>query len=250
MRYRWMQLSLSLAVVAAPARGQRVLDERVLPREVADEVLRVWNAPGTLRVTGAYTVDAGGSVRSDIGVLGGPLVVSGRVTGGIVAVNADVQLTKEAVVDGDILVVGGEVTGRDLATVTGQIRVYRARLDYTREGDRLVQRPDDDEGSRWWRRRERWRERSWSDLRLVSARTYNRVEGLPLFLGPTFGRDMGWARLSMDAYGVFRTIGGFTWKSENVGHSLKTDLRLGNRRGMRLGTVGRCKANCELCRAS
>lgn len=235
MRYRWMQLSLSLAVVAAPARGQRVLDERVLPREVADEVLRVWNAPGTLRVTGAYTVDAGGSVRSDIGVLGGPLVVSGRVTGGIVAVNADVQLTKEAVVDGDILVVGGEVTGRDLATVTGQIRVYRARLDYTREGDRLVQRPDDDEGSRWWRRRERWRERSWSDLRLVSARTYNRVEGLPLFLGPTFGRDMGWARLSMDAYGVFRTIGGFTWKSENVGHSLKTDLRLGNRRGMRVG---------------
>lgn len=235
MRYRWMLVSLALAAATVPATGQQPLDERILPREVADEVLRIWNAPATLRVDGPYTVEAGREVPGDLGVLGGALTVSGRVVGRIVAVNADVRLTNGARVDGEILVVGGEVTGRDVATVGGQIRTYRGRMDVTRDGDRLTRGSGDQEAASWWQRRERWRDRWWSDLRLVSARTYNRVEGLPVYLGPAIGRDFGWGRVGIDAYGVWRSADGFEWKSENIGHSFKGELRIGERRGVRLG---------------
>lgn len=237
MRVRWLRVLLLgtvLMVRPGQAGAQRAPDERVLPREVADEVLAVWNASGTLRVDGPYTVEAQREVAGDLAVVGGELVVAGRVTGRIVAVNADVRLTSGARVDGEILVVGGRVSGTDVATVGGQVRTYRARLDYTREGDRMVVRDDPDQ-TPWWRRRERWRDAGWGDLRLISARTYNRVEGLPIFLGPAFGRDFGWGRIAVDAFGVWRSADGFEWKPENIGHSLKTELQLGSSAGVRLG---------------
>lgn len=240
MRNRWLLVGIALVAAptmsTSPARAQQVLDERVLPREVAEEVLRVWNAPGTLRVDGPYTVEAAREITGDLSVLGGELVVAGHVAGRIVAVNADVRLTSGARVDGEILVVGGRVTGSDVATVGGQIRVYRARLDYARDGDRLSRRPEDEDAtSRWWRRHERWRNRGWGDLRLISARTYNRVEGLPVFLGPAFGRDLGWGRISIEALGVWRSAEGFDWKPENIGHSAKAEVQIGEGRGLRLG---------------
>jgi len=240
MRIRWRGVSqgcvalVALVALAVPASPQQPPDERVLPREVADEVLRRWNATGTFRVSGPYRIEAAREVAGDVGVTGGTLTVAGRVTGTIVAVNADVRLAAGARVDGEILVVGGRVSGQDSAQVIGQIREYRARMDVARTGDRMVAPPDEDEGS-WWRRRERWRSRSWSDLRLVSARTYNRVEGLPLLLGPTFGRDFGGGRLSVEAYGVWRSAQGFTWNSDNVGHSVKAEVQFGERRGLRVG---------------
>lgn len=252
MRNRWMLAGTALLALtmsgARAAGGQQpppgqpgaqkpqAPDQRVLPREVADELLAVWNAPATLRVDGPYTIEAGRDVAGDVGVIGGELTVAGHVTGRIVAVNADVRLTSGARVDGEILVVGGRVTGGDLATVGGQIRTYRARLEYARDGDRLTPRRGDDEPPNpWWHRKERWRDRGWGDLRLVSARTYNRVEGLPVYLGPAFGRDFGWGRLSVDMLGVWRSAEGFEWKPENIGHAAKTEVKLGDRRGVRLG---------------
>ena len=223
-----LRVGLALAQIIAISLGAQQLDERVLPRDVADDVLRVWNAPGTLRVTGPYMVEAAREVVGDIAVLGGELTVAGHVSGRVVSINADVRLTTGSRVDGEILAVGGRVTGSDVATVGGQIRVYRARLDYTRDGDRLIRgRDGTDDTQRWWRRRERWRSGGWSDIRLLSARTYNRVEGLPVFIGPSGGLKTGVGRLTLDAYGVLRSAEGFNWKPDNVGHSLKMELQLG-----------------------
>lgn len=223
---------------AVPRRGdaQQAPDERVLPREVADEVLRLWNAPGTLRLDGPYTIVASREVAGDVAVVGGTLTIEGRVTGRVVAVNADVQLAAGARVDGDILAVGGRVSGTDVATVGGQVRTYRARLEYARAGDRMT-RPEGagEPAVPWWRRRESRREGGWGDLRLISARTYNRVEGLPIFLGPAFGHDFSWGRVAVDAFGVWRSADGFEWKPDNIGHSLKTELQLGAGDGLRLG---------------
>ena len=231
-----LRVGLALAQIIAISLGAQQLDERVLPRDVADDVLRVWNAPGTLRVTGPYMVEAAREVVGDIAVLGGELTVAGHVSGRVVSINADVHLTTGSRVDGEILAVGGRVTGSDVATVGGQIRVYRARLDYTRDGDRLIPgRDGTDDTQRWWRRRERWRSGGWSDIRLLSARTYNRVEGLPVFIGPSGGLKTGVGRLTLDAYGVLRSAEGFNWKPDNVGHSLKMELQLGNRGGLRVG---------------
>ena len=234
MRIRWLWVTAGIAVFAAPSRGQVPIDGRVLPREVADEVLRIWNAPATLRIAGPYVVEASREVAGDIGVSGGVLTISGHVGGRVVAINASVRLTSGARVDGDVLVVGGTVDGRELAVVGGSIRAYRSRLDVERVGDRM-ERPPDDESGRWWQRHERWRDRGWSSLRLVSAHTYNRVEGLPIIFGPSFGRDLGWGRLSGEASGIWRTAQGFAWNSDVVGHAVKAELQFGLRRGVRVG---------------
>lgn len=234
MSFRILAASLALLALAHHPLVAQARDEPRLPREVVEEVVGVWNAPATLRVTGPYLVEGAREVTGDLAVLGGMLTIAGHVAGRVVAIDADVRLTSGARVDGGILVVGGGVEGSDVSTVAGGIRTYRARLDYERQGDRLVERTVRDEPSNWWGRRERWGRRSWSDLRLVSARTYNRVEGLPLLLGPRFGRDFGWGRLSIDGYGIVRSADGFEWKPENIGHSVRTDLQLGHGTGLRL----------------
>ncbi|MEO7963910.1 MAG: BamA/TamA family outer membrane protein, partial [Gemmatimonadaceae bacterium] len=106
---------------------------------------------------------------------------------------------------------------------------------YTREGDRLTRRTGDDVTTPWWRRRDRWRKGPWSELRLVSAKTYNRVEGLPVHIGSRSGQDFGWGRLLVEGYGIIRSADGFEWKSDNLGHSVSAALQLGKRQGVRLG---------------
>jgi Omp85 superfamily domain len=223
-----------LALLPLTARAQAV-DERELPRAVAEEVLQWWNAPATLRVDGPYTVVAAREVNGDIAVLGGTLTIAGHVAGRVIGINADVRLEPGARIDGAILVVGGRVLGRDSAIVAGEVRTYREVLEYERDGDRLVHRATDTSPQGWWRRRDRWHRGAWGDLRLVSARTYNRVEGLPLHLGPRFGRDFAWGRALVDGYGILRSADGFEWKSENLGHSLRAELQFGHERGVRIG---------------
>jgi hypothetical protein len=222
---------VGLLGVAVAANAQ-TLDTRALPREVADEVMALYNAPQTQRVEGRHEVARETRLETDLAVLDGPLVVAGTVAGRVVAINADVVLEPGARIDGDVLVVGGRVTGRADATITGSVRVYAPRLRYARDGDRLTTRERED---RWWRRRERWADGRWSELRLVSARTYNRVEGLPVLLGPAFGREFDWGRVSVEAYGVLRSNDSFDWNSENLGHSATVQLDLGRRGGLRLG---------------
>ncbi len=237
MRIRWWWVAASVAAFAARTQGQLPVGERELPREVADEALKLWNAPSTLRVSGPYMVEGSREVMGDLGVSGGVLTIAGHVAGRVVAINATVRLTSGARIDGDVLVVGGTVLGRELAVLGGEVRTYAQRLDVARAGDQMV-RPTEappDASGRWWQRRERWRDRGWSSLRLVSAHTYNRVEGLPILFGPNFGRDLGWGRLSGEAVGIWRTSQGFAWNSDVVGHSVKAELQFGLRRGLRLG---------------
>lgn len=234
MRIRLMLACMALAVPLPVVRGQ-VPDSRTLPREVTDEVARIYNAPATLRVSGTYLVEGAREVTGDIAALGGLLTVAGHVTGRVVGINADVRLMPGARLDGGLLVVGGEVAGQDSATIGGDVRTYRASLDYTLDGERLVVRRGDDESTPWWRRRDRWRRGAWSELRLVSAKTYNRVEGLPVHVGTRGGKDFGWGRLLVDGYGIIRSADGFEWKSENLGHTASLALQLGRQRGVRVG---------------
>ena len=222
-----------------PPRAERrdsVPDPRVVPAEVSREVTDAFNAPGALRATGPLEVPADSAIHGDIAVLDGTVTVAGTVAGRIVAINSDVILRPGARVEGEILVVGGRIDGKEEAFVGGDTRVYRQRLDYRRDGDRLVASDANEVDERWWRRHQRrWRGRTHTDLRLVSARTYNRVEGLPILIGPSIVRRFGDGRFSVDALGIFRTADDFSWQSENLGHSVKSELRLGHGRGIAIG---------------
>ena len=212
-----------------------VLDTRLLPSEIEREVTEAFNSSSTVRATGTYEVETGRVVPGDIAVLNGPLTIAGRVNGRVIAINGDVILKPGARVEGQILVVGGNVDGKDEAFIGGDVRTYKQRLAYRREGDHLIASGSSEEDARWWRRRQKWRSRNYSQLRLVSAKTYNRVEGLPILVGPSFGRRFSEGRFEMDALGIFRTGEQIDWNSRNVGHSVKTELSIGRGPGLAVG---------------
>lgn len=212
-----------------------VLDTRILPAEVEREVTEAFNSSNTVRATGAYEIETDRVVSGDIAVLNGPLTIAGRVNGRVIAINSDVILRPGARVEGQILVVGGNVDGKADAFIGGDVRTYRQRLAYRQEGNRLIAAGSSEEDARWWQRRQKWRHRSYSDLRLVSAKTYNRVEGLPIMIGPTFGHRFGEPRFEISALGIFRTGENIEWNSQNVGHSLKAELSFGRGTGFAVG---------------
>ncbi|MEK6611135.1 MAG: hypothetical protein AABZ35_09450, partial [Gemmatimonadota bacterium] len=81
--------------------GGRHADEqlvvRQLPRDVADEIVRFFNGPGTLHFSGITRVPAGRGIDGDVAILGGPVTVAGRISGGLVVVNGDVVFERGAV---------------------------------------------------------------------------------------------------------------------------------------------------------
>ena len=214
----------------------RVTETGTLPRNLIEDVLRVVNSPTTLRAFGDLRIDADRSVDGDVAVLQGLATIAGHVLGRVVVVNGDLALLGGARVDSGIVVLGGRVMGRDGATIGGSVQEFIEQASIVRDqpaDTTASSEPNPDE--RWWRLRQRWRSRSWSDIRLVSTRTYNRVEGLPVLIGPAFGRDLGWGRLTLDLLGVVRSVGSFEQTSANLGHDAKAELRFGHNYGARLG---------------
>jgi len=236
-------LTLALAAVlstATAAGGQRrdnQIDHTGLPRDVAREATRLFNESAALRSTGRVEIDEDRVVDGDVAVLNGPVLISGRVRGRVLAINGDVILRPTARIDGDLLVVGGEVEGRHTAFVGGEIRIYRQQLQYVREGESIT--PENNTSARdetgWWRTWERSRRRSGSKLQIATAGAYNRVEGLPINLGPQVFRNSYWGSARLDAYAVLRTETSFENKNDDIGHNVNTEIRLGRRGGLLLG---------------
>jgi hypothetical protein len=70
-----------------------------------------------------------------------------------------------------------------------------------------------------------------SGLVLSSGKTYNRVEGLPVLLGPVFHDSIKSAELNLSVMGIIRSAEAFHWDSENLGHRIVADMRVGRGRG-------------------
>jgi hypothetical protein len=226
------------AAVARAQEGDTLLSRRGLPPDVAREAASLFNTTKGLRVVGPLEIEAGREVVGDVAVLNGPLTISGHVTGRVLAINSDVILRPSSRIDGDLLVVGGEVAGRDAALIGGEIRIYRDALRYHQEGDEIVAERDSlgIEGEPWWRRWEHRRsERSWSKLQIASAGAYNRVEGLPINLGPQINRRTSWGNTRLDAYAILRTGSSFSGSDGDIGHNVRAELQLGRFEGIALG---------------
>src|SRR5262245_29589702 len=96
-----MRLALGAALVAmmlvraGEASAQRDTTN-VLPRDVAREVVALFNATTALRVTDRLDVDSGRTVTGDVAVLNGPVTIGGHVTGRVLALNSDVIFRRGA----------------------------------------------------------------------------------------------------------------------------------------------------------
>ena len=203
---------------------------------VAREAVDFFNDGSTTRIFGSFTVSSDESVNGDLAVYNGPLRVSGTIRGDIVVINGDLQLARTAVIRGAVLVVGGSITGLTRARVDGNTRVYRSAARVTRVGDRLELREAQRHPiTRRARRRSGFTDAA-ASLVLSTGGTYNRVEGLPIHLGPRLEwRTLGSPHFRVQALAILRTAGGLDSLSDDVGYRADVDWNVGGRSPVTIG---------------
>jgi outer membrane protein assembly factor BamA len=74
-----------------------------------------------------------------------------------------------------------------------------------------------------------------SGLVISSGKTYNRVEGLPVYIGPMFHDSAGAGAVNVSVLGIIRSADTFHWDSQNLGHRATAEVRVGRGRGYGLG---------------
>lgn len=208
--------------------------------DLTARAVATYNAERTVRVTGVLDVAAGRTIEGDVAVLNGPVTVAGRITGSLVAINADVRLAAGASIGADLVVIGGTITGRELAAIGGAVLRQPEVLRYHLVEQRIAAAAEPAYEDAWWMRRPRRRpappaDRSWQDLTFTSAHTYNRVEGLPILIGPRVHQVTNWGRFTLDAYGIVRTAGPVRWDRGTLGHDVTSELQLGRKLGVGVG---------------
>ena len=235
---RLLIAAAALALAASPARAQ---DERApiyvsssphsdvqqLPRDIADEVIRYFNAAGTVRFSGITRLPTATGIDGDVAVLGGPVALAGRISGSLYVINSDVTFEPGAVVGGNVLVVGGTIEGQSNVSVGGQVRSYRDVLRYRRAADELVYAPQREGLIRWRHQRA---DESHVSFVLALGGTYNRVEGAPIVFGPRLMLRLSESlRFVGDARFITRTGESFSFDEGEYGYRLKGELALGSR---------------------
>ena len=236
---RALLASACIAIALTTAGTARAQDstaaQRVLPPVLAREVVSLFNATTALRSADRTTIERGRTISGDVAILNGPLILRGHVTGRVLTINADVVFDSGAVIDGDLLVVGGEAEGLDKARIAGEIRLYHDPLRFTQQGDMLVALDNGTADDSWWKLWERRAHRNFNRLELATAGAYNRVEGLPVRVGPTLYRDQGWGYLRFSSAAVLRTASSFASSKADVGHDVRAEVRIGREYGVSLG---------------
>ncbi len=218
------------AIVIQPESAGVTVQPLELPRLVAEEAIRLYNAPSTTRLVGRSRLPRGNEWRGDVAVRNGAVWVGGRVQGTVLVINGDAVLDSTAAITGDLIVVGGTAARAPGASVGGEVRIYRETLAYRTNGDEIALAPANP--GRWFPNL--GVEKSWgtadsrSSLTLATGGTFNRVEGLPVVFGPLFDWKIERnVRFRVDALGVFRTAGDFTDKRSDLGYMVRTALRAG-----------------------
>ena len=197
-------LVCGLAPLIAHGQDTTVHADTVLPSEIATEVGTRYNAPATRHVVGQLDLPADSVLAGDVAIIDGPVTIAGHITGSLTAINTDVELKPGAHIDGDLLIVGGRanVPEPDSITVVGPTLAFDQRLHYHLDSAGVLV-VEDDASKAWWRR---WlalrHRRGFADFTVATARTYNRVEGLPIYLGPTVRRALPWGAASVEALGI------------------------------------------------
>jgi hypothetical protein len=225
-------IAMVLLLTPLPGMGQEPIPGPTLPREVRDQVLRFLNEPTTLRLPGGARIPLGTTVEGDVGVLGGGLHLAGRIQGDLVVVNGDLRLEDGATVEGAVLVVGGRVTGAELARIDAGLQVHQASLRYRIREDRVE--AEEAPGVEVPRFLERDLGPGRIRFTLRAAGNYNRVEGLPVSFGPVLEAG-GRNPFLLEGFGIWRSVDGLDISRENLGYALQARQGLGGSGELFLG---------------
>lgn len=230
----------SVIVIDPDAPATPVAQRPGLPGDVLQRALTFFNATGTTRLEGIVTLPAGTRLAGGVAMWRGPLRVAGTVEGPVLVVNGDLELLSGGTITGDVLVVGGQVLGDTAGALRGKVEAYPDAAPVVRQAD----------GSLAVRERRRailefgGAQRSFqtgkvnTTIFLSSGGTYDRVEGLPITLGPRFTyRPTPDRKATLELLGIVRTAGDPTQLGEQVGYDAHFDLIDGSswRHGWGLG---------------
>ncbi|HUG39343.1 MAG TPA: hypothetical protein VMM12_02605 [Longimicrobiales bacterium] len=218
--------ALVLGLLAAPAAAQ----EAVLTPEVAAELASFYSRPGTTRLDGRTRLAPGSVLEGDVASIGGPVEVAGTVTGDVVVLNGDLVLLPGGRILGRAIVAGGAFEGDSAAVAAGVTR-YPEALRFRREDDRIVAVESGRPGLLSAGRSTRFGR---TDLMLTVDGSYNRVEGLPITLGPRI--ELGESNPTvLDARLIYRTRSGLRVHPGEFGHILRLEQYVGGHRSLLFG---------------
>jgi hypothetical protein len=204
-----------------------------LPGDVVQRVLGIYNHAGTTRFEGSVSLPAGARMSGPVAVWRGPLRVAGTIEGSVLVVNGDLEILSGGTIGGDLLIVGGSLLGDTAGAVRGTVEVHddAAPVMTLVDGSLAIRerrRPLADFGTA---RHSFQTGRVQTTLVLSSGGTYNRVEGLPVTLGPRFRLPLSSQRAAtLDLLGIVRTAGDPTELREEVGYDAHLDYTDGSNR--------------------
>jgi hypothetical protein len=247
LRPGWRAAAAALAIgflTAAPpdrAAAQRAGAEQagslqqasaaLLPDSVAERMVEFYNLEPTTRLTGDARIGAGTGVRGGIAMLAGNLIIEGNVEGDVVVINGQLDVRAGGRIGGSVTVAGGDARVATGAVVTGAVRVFREPLRYRHVGGRIVYIPAE-------------QERGVSagidlpfgrtDMLVASHGPYNRVEGLPIAIGPRI-RFAGSHPVSARAIVIARTARASELEPRRIGYDLRAEQLVEPRAGISLG---------------
>lgn len=234
-------LLICMLSLAPAVRAQETpLDRHDLPRRVYERLRTLVDDDATTRFDGPTRIVAGRTVSGDVVAYGGPFTLTGRIGGDLVVIDGDLVLEPGGEVGGDVTVVGGTAEGVEAATIRGTLTVYGEGFDAdddsgsrTRRDRRGYDPPWDDD---WWDDDDTWRSGTDAYSRIVvrPGPSYNRVEGLPIRLGPE-ARTAGPNPLRVRALGILRTENGAGFDRDDIGYSVRAEQFVGGRRTLRIG---------------
>ncbi|MFI5234236.1 MAG: hypothetical protein ACHQXA_00865 [Gemmatimonadales bacterium] len=228
----------SVVVINPDAPVDQASERPGLPPELIARVVTFFNDSGTIRLEGELNLPRGAKMDGPVAILRGPVTVRGEVAGPLMVINGDLRLGATGVVHGDILVVGGAITFDSGSVHDGTADQIAQTVPVLRNAKGLLEA--------------RERRRSLLDfggaqasfqtgqvrttLFLSSGGTYNRVEGLPVTLGPRFDWQVGpFATARLDLQAIIRTAGDPANLREDVGYFASTEWQMGRRKRHQIG---------------
>lgn len=166
---------------------ERAAASSAIPDTVLAMALARFNDPATVRSYGGAQVNA--TIEGSIGVYAGDARIAARVDGDVVVINGSLRLDSTAVVTGQIIVLGGHFFADPGARYPEPVVAYTERASVRRAGDATLVETAPMPTLRDLAGRVTTRV---GDV-VISPRfhlgAYNRVEGLPISIGPA----LAWA---------------------------------------------------------
>lgn len=222
-------LILLLALSSVAQAQQRPLAQAGLPRGVEARLTAIIEDPATRTYHGETRLAEPHAAH--VVVFNGRLTLGTRIDGQLIVVDGDVRFEPGAAVSGDVAVIGGDAYGLENADVTGTITIYDAGPNPLARDDRVYsvdakrRRVYRDDDRRDWGR---------STFSVGSNWNYNRVEGLPVHFGPvieTGGRNP----TRVEALAIWRTEVSGPFDTDDWGYSFRAEQFLGGQRDVRIG---------------